>query len=130
MQKEVSETFARVMAKMDRYTKSEQKAPGNAWQKRTPIFFDAMPAGETNMAKTPKKKATKQQNEEVNSEASTEKTNLTRTAQTIVSTDIETIVSKIDTVFSQYSQVFDKLIQDAKEQRIEDRKRNDEERRA
>ena len=130
MQKEVSETFARIMAKKDRYSKSDHKASGNAWQKRTPIFFDAMPADGLNKANNSKNKTTKQQNEEVNSEASTEKTNLTRTAQTIVSTDIETIVSRIDTVFSQYSQVFDRLIQDAKEQRIEDRKRHDEERRA
>ena len=45
--------------------------------------------------------------------ASTVKTNPTRTSQTSVFMDTDTIVSKIDTVF-------EKFMQDARKQRIED----------
>ena len=121
MQKEINETYERVMANKDRYTKTNTKKATNAWQRRTPIFFDATP--ENFPALSPGMKTSeKQQNDEANSLESTVKTNPTRTAQTIASTDIETIVSKMDTVFSQYSHVFEKFMMDAKEQRAEERK--------
>ena len=45
--------------------------------------------------------------EEAKNIASTVRTTPTRMAQTTVSSDIETIVTKIDTVISQYNQVFE-----------------------
>ena len=122
MQKEVHETYDRVMAKKERYTKMAPKYPSNAWQKRTPIFFDATPENFPTLP-AQKKNSAKQNNEEANSFESTVKTTMTKTAQTIISQDIDTIVSKIDTVVSQYSQVLDKFIQAAQEQRAEDKKR-------
>ena len=128
MQKDVNDTYARVMAKKDRYTKTESKKSGNAWQPRTPIFFDATPENFPTLGKQ-KKNQDRPSGDEANSIESTVKTTPTRTAQTIISTDIETIVSKMDSVLSQYTHVFEKLMSDAKEQRIEDRKQRDEERR-
>ena len=128
MQKEVYETYARVMAKKDRYNKAVTKT--NVWNKPTPIFFDAMPESEPGPGTNLKKHKTKKTNEEANSIESTVRTNPTRTAQTSVSNDIDTIVSRIDTVVSQYTQVFERFMQDAREQRIEDGKRREEERKA
>ena len=99
MQKEVHETYARIMAKKERYTKMEPKNLSNAWQKRTPIFFDATPESFPTLPKQ-KKTPGKNNNEEVNSIESTVKTTMTKTAHTTMSNDIDTIVSKIDTVVS------------------------------
>ena len=129
MQKDVHETYERVMAKKDRYTKMEHKVSPNAWQKRTPIFFDATPENFPAL-QSQKKTPGRNNHEEANSIESTVKTTMTKTAHTTVSNDIETIVSKIDTVVSQYSQVLEKFMQDAKEQRNEDRKRQKDDRRA
>ena len=122
MQKEVHETYERVMAKKELYTKIEPKNSSNVWQKRTPIFFDATPESVPTLPKQ-KKTSGKHNNEDVNSIESTVKTTMTKTAHTTVSNDIDTIESKIDAVVSQYSQVLEKFMQDAKEQRAEDRKR-------
>ena len=86
MQKDVNDTYARVMAKKDRYTKTESKKSGNAWQPRTPIFFDATPENFPTLGKQ-KKNQDRPSGDEANSIESTVKTTPTRTAQTIISTE-------------------------------------------
>ena len=63
MQKETNETYERVMARKDRYTKTNPKKTSNAWQRRTPIFFDATPENFPALSQG-KRTAEKHQNDE------------------------------------------------------------------
>ena len=131
MQKDSEDTYCRVMAKKDRYMSNtkhaEKKTPTPAWTKTNPIFFDATPANFPALNTSDNSPGQFQHTAENTSIASV-KTTPTKTAQTVISTDVDTLVSRFDTIASQYSLALEKLMTESREQRLLDKKLMDERR--
>jgi hypothetical protein len=112
------ESYDRIMNNLSRYSNNSSSKPagkksGTTWSKPKRYFFDANPASFPALpSKDNSSRTTAKEHVESGSATSTTRTSPTKAAQTLASNDIDTIVSRFETVVSQYNDTLERLMKD------------------
>lgn len=126
MQQGSEESYTRIMNNSRRYSDSSSKPTTKTWKKPPRFYFDS--ANSTHFpALSTKKSSSKPAPTEPGDTASTSsnRSSPTKTAHTTSSTDMDTIVSRFDTVASEFSQALERIMKDNNEKQTETNSRID-----